>query len=148
MAIVEGACRCGRVRMRVSAPPVVTMVCHCTGCQRMTASACSLSAAYPAAAFEVEGETVVGGLRAEPEHRFCPSCMSWMFTKITQAPWMVNVRATLLDNAADFVPYVETFTDEKLPWVTTPAVRSFPRFPEDSEWQGLIADYAAAGGGG
>jgi hypothetical protein len=43
----EGGCRCGQVRFAVSLPPFLTMVCHCTGCQRMTGSAFSLSAAIP-----------------------------------------------------------------------------------------------------
>lgn len=148
MAAVEGGCRCGQVRFRVSAPPLLTMVCHCTGCQRMTGSAFSLSGAYPSAAFEViQGEPVVGGLHGDIRHMFCPHCMSWMFTRIPQADWLLNVRATMLDDAAEFTPYMESFTDEKLPWVTTPAVRSFPRFPADAEWPELFAAYAAANGG-
>jgi hypothetical protein len=31
----EGGCLCGQVRVKVSAPPLLTMACHCTGCQRM-----------------------------------------------------------------------------------------------------------------
>ena len=49
----EGSCRCNRVRFSVSQPPVITMACHCTGCQKMTASAFSLSALIPASAFTV-----------------------------------------------------------------------------------------------
>jgi len=145
---VEGGCRCGQVRFRISASPLLTMACHCTGCQRMTGSAFSLSAAYPTAGFEVTaGEPVVGGLHGDVRHMFCPHCMSWIFTRIPQADWLLNVRATMLDDAADFTPYMESFTDEKLPWVTTPAVRSFPRFPADAEWQELFGAYAAANAG-
>ena len=44
----------------LSARPLITMACHCTGCQRMTASAFSLSALYPSGGFEVtEGERIV-----------------------------------------------------------------------------------------
>jgi len=49
----EGGCRCGQVRFRFTAQPLLTMACHCRGCQRMTGSAFSLSAAYPASGFEV-----------------------------------------------------------------------------------------------
>jgi len=49
----EGGCRCGRVRVKVTAAPLITMACHCTGCQRMSASAFSLSAAIPTPGFEV-----------------------------------------------------------------------------------------------
>jgi len=62
---VEGSCRCGQVRVRISAPPMLSMACHCAGCQKMTASAFALTATIPAAGFEViQGEPVVGGLHA------------------------------------------------------------------------------------
>ena len=60
---LEGGCRCGQVRFRIAAPPIITTACHCTGCQRMSASAFSLSAAIPSVAFLViQGEPVIGGL--------------------------------------------------------------------------------------
>ena len=63
----EGGCRCGQVRIKMTAPPFLTMACHCTGCQRMTGSAFSLSAAYPSNAFSVtQGEPVIGGLHGSP----------------------------------------------------------------------------------
>lgn len=142
---VEGGCRCGQVRFRISAPPLLTMACHCTGCQRMTASAFSLSAAIPTQAFEViAGEPVIGGLHgADVHHYFCPRCMSWMFTRPQGMDWFVNVRATLLDDARWTSPFVETFTSEKLPWVTTPAAHSYPQFPPMEDFQTLIPEYAA-----
>ncbi|MGO7808074.1 aldehyde-activating protein, partial [Rhizobium ruizarguesonis] len=39
---MEGGCRCGRVRVKISVPPLRTMACHCTGCQKMKSSAYSL----------------------------------------------------------------------------------------------------------
>ncbi len=45
------ACMCGQVRMRVSVPPVMTMACHCKGCQKLSASAFfSLTAMIPSEA--------------------------------------------------------------------------------------------------
>jgi hypothetical protein len=123
---------------------MLAAACHCTGCQRMTASAYSLSVMVPAEGFEVtEGETVIGGLREPPAHHFCAFCMSWMFTRPPGADWVVNVRVTMLDETAWFVPYAETYTCEKLAWVETPAVRSYERFPEMTEFQGLIDSYRA-----
>lgn len=59
---ITGQCRCGQVRFEVSAKPLLTMACHCRGCQQMTASAFSLSAAIPTEGFRVtSGEPVIGG---------------------------------------------------------------------------------------
>ncbi|MCA8880183.1 MAG: GFA family protein [Rhodobacteraceae bacterium] len=140
-----GTCRCGRIRFRVTGRPLVTMACHCTGCQRMTASAFSLSALYPLAAFAmVEGETVIGGMHSpDLPHHFCPHCMSWVFTRFSAPDEFVNVRATMLDNAKDFVPFVETCTAEKLPWAVTPAAHSFETFPPMERFPELMAEFAA-----
>lgn len=134
----EGGCRCGRVRLKISAPPLLTMACHCTGCQSMSASAYSLSTAIPSDGFEVtEGEPVIGGL-----HGACPHCMSWMFTRPEGLDWFVNLRPTMLDDPGWFTPFVETWTSEKLPWATTPAVHSYAALPAMEEYEALTAEFA------
>ena len=143
----EGGCRCGQVRFRVSGRPLVTMACHCTGCQRMTASAFSLSALHPSAAFEVlAGEPVIGGLRGSNRHFFCPHCMSWLFTRPEGLDEFVNVRATMFDDASDFTPYIETYTSEALPWAKTPAVHSFEKLPPMELYAELVEDFAQSSG--
>ena len=139
----DGGCRCGRVRFRVSATPLLTMACHCTGCQRMTGSAFSLSAAIPSDGFSVtKGEPVIGGLHGPTRHYFCSYCMSWFFTRPEGFDWLVNVRATMLDDAVWFAPFMETCTSEKLPWAVTPAVHSFEGFPAIEEYGELTKEYA------
>src|SRR4051812_15071415 len=109
----EGGCRCGQVRLRTTAVPLLTMACHCTGCQRMSASAFSLSAAIPSAGFAVTaGTPVIGGLHGEAQHNFCPHCMSWMFTRLPGMDFFVNLRPTMLDDPSWFAPFVETYTSE------------------------------------
>ena len=143
---MEGGCRCGQVRFRIDARPLTTMACHCRGCQRMTSSAFSLSALVPSAAFTVTaGEPVIGGLHGPTRHFFCPYCMSWLFTRPEDAAELVNVRATLLDDAAWVSPFMETFTKEKLDWVSTPAVYSFEEFPPMEAYGEILKAYAEAG---
>jgi len=142
---IKGECRCGRVRMQIAAAPFITMACHCRGCQRMTSSAFSLSVAVPAEGFTVtQGTPVIGGLHGPLQHYFCGYCMSWMFTRPPGMDWFVNVRASLLEDAERFAPYIETCTQEKLPWATTPAVHSYDAFPSAAEFRHLIEAYAHA----
>lgn len=142
MKPVQGACRCGAVRFEVSAPPLVTMACHCTGCQRMTASAFSLSCAIPADAFKLtQGDPVPGALRGEHKHMHCPQCMSWVYSNIAGMDWFVNVRATMLDDTRWAKPFIETATAEKLDWVTTPAAHSFAQFPTEADFPPLLQEF-------
>ena len=124
--------------------PLITMACHCTGCQRMTGGAYSLSSLYPAERFAVtQGDTVRGGMKSGPDHRFCPQCMSWMFTMAAELEGFVNVRSTMFDDAADHRPYVEMARNEALPDAVSGAVRSYEGFPQESEFPELLAEYAA-----
>ncbi|WP_426124897.1 GFA family protein [Pararhizobium sp. PWRC1-1] len=139
----EGGCRCGQVRLKISAPPIITMACHCTGCQKMSSSAFSLSAAIPAEGFEViAGEPVIGGLHGATRHYFCPHCLTWMFTRPEGMDWFVNLRSTMLDDTSGVAPFVETFTSEKLPWVATSAVHSYETFPPMEAFGGLMQEFA------
>jgi hypothetical protein len=141
----QGGCRCGRVRFRVDGEPLITMACHCTGCQRMTASAFSLSSLHPSGAFEVTaGSPVIGGLRGATRHYFCPDCMSWLFTRPEGMSAFVNVRSTMLDDTRGYRPFVETYTSEKLVWATTGAARSFETFPPEELFPELLAAFAAS----
>ena len=140
----NGACRCGQVRLLVSAGPIITGACHCTGCQSMSASAFSLSVAIPAAGFAVtQGEPVIGGLHGATRHYFCPHCMTWMFTRPEGLDFFVNVRSTMFKEAAQLAPYVETYAAEKLPFAQTGAPRSFETVPPMEAWEGLMQEYAA-----
>ena len=142
---IEGGCRCGRVRFRLSEAPWSEAACDCNGCQKMTGSAFSTTIIMPSGGFElIAGDTVMGGLHGEDvRHHHCDWCKSWVFTKPAADMGFVNVRATMLDDASWFAPWMETQTAEKLPWAQTGAVVSFERFPAMDEYEGLIARYRA-----
>jgi hypothetical protein len=143
-----GGCRCGQVRIRVNAPPLLAMACHCAGCQRMSASAFSLSLAIPTPGFQVTtGEPVIGGLHGATRHFFCPHCMSWIFTRPERLDHFVNLRATMLDEHGWFAPFVETCTAEGLPWARTGAPHSYPGFPDFDEYPKLTEAFATEGAG-
>ncbi|WP_260446015.1 GFA family protein [Nostoc sp. UCD121] len=109
----------------------------------MTASAFSLSAAIPSVGFSIlKGQPAIGGLHGATRHYFCPHCMSWMFTRPEGIDEFVNLRATMLDNASWFTPFIETWTREKLLWATTSAVHSFETLPNYEDYASLIEEYA------
>ncbi|MBZ8131753.1 GFA family protein [Afifella sp. IM 167] len=140
----EGSCRCGKIRFQISAPPLMTAACHCRGCQKMSSSAYSLSAAIPSEVFRiVDGEPVIGGLHGASQHFCCPHCMSWLFTRPEGIDFIVNVRPTMFDETGWFEPFIETYVSEAFAWAKTGAVHSFEKFPEMSAFGPLMEEFAA-----
>ncbi|MGZ5268269.1 MAG: GFA family protein [Caldimonas sp.] len=141
-----GSCRCGRVSLRITKSPWLIGACHCTGCQKMSASAFSLTVSVPGDGFATSGlEPVIGGLHGEERHHFCPWCMNWMFTRVDATDEFVNVRASMLDDHRWVVPYAEFWTSEKLPWASTSARASFATEPPDEAFAGLLEGFARDG---
>jgi hypothetical protein len=145
---LSGACRCGRLTVEITAAPIMTAACHCRGCQRMSASAFSLTAMVPPSAFRVvTGEPVRGGIKGpQLDHSFCPYCMTWMFTRISGVDDFLNVRPTMFDDPRLSRPFIETMTSARLPWATTPAVHSYETFPPPEDYARLLAEFAAGWG--
>ncbi len=138
---LEGSCLCGSVQVRVTAPPLLTFACHCRDCQKLCASAYSLTAMFPAESFSVTGELKIGGLKAGArQHYFCPSCMNFVFSRIEGADKRVNLRVSVLDDLTWFTPFVELMTDEKQAWASVPAVHSFARIPNSLEQLQALMD--------
>jgi hypothetical protein len=140
-----GKCRCGGLRIAITAAPILTSACHCRGCQRMSASAYSLTAIIPSPAFRVTtGEPERGGIRGpELEHFFCLHCKTWMFTRNIGMNDFVNVRPTMFDDPRWSYPFIETMTADRLPWARTPAKHSFEGFPSVEDFQRLVKEFAA-----
>jgi hypothetical protein len=143
----EGGCICGRLRIRITTPPLFTSVCHCRGCQRLSGSAFSTAVTVQNDGFAViAGEPVVGGLHAAwAQHQHCDFCKGWVFSSFGPDAGFVNVRATMLDDAGWFEPFVEMQTAEMLPWARTPAKHRFERFPPDEDYGALVAAFASEG---
>ena len=143
---MEGACLCGQVRFKVRGRPLLTLACHCRGCQRLTASAFGLAALYPVGSLDIiDGQPVIGALHGADRQFFCPYCMSWLYT-FPDGLDFIAVRATMLDNARSFRPFMEVHTGEKLPWANTPAIHSFETLPPPEELSRLVAEFTALKG--
>ncbi|MEM8869415.1 MAG: GFA family protein [Pseudomonadota bacterium] len=139
-----GTCRCSATRIEISESPLLTVACHCVDCQKMSASAFSLTAMIPAEGFKImAGRPVArplpGSLR---KHYFCPRCMTWMYSRVEGVRSRVNLRPTLLDDPSWFKPFVETMTKDKLPWAVTAAIHTYQAFPLPDEFEDLLVKYA------
>lgn len=124
---------------------MLTLACHCRDCQKLCASAYSLTTMFPSDGFSCSGDLIKGGLGSDGvTHYFCKSCLNFIYSQITGAEQRINLRTSVLDEAAHFEPFVEVMTAEKLPWVHVPAAHSFSRYPASrEELQSLMDGYAS-----
>ena len=137
-----GECRCGRVKMELTAEPLLTFLCHCDGCQKMMASAFSLTAKVPAEGFKVvTGDPVLGGLQTGPAHYYCPHCKSCLFSKPPGQEDVVNLRMTLFEGLKSYPPFIEVYLGEKLPWVQPSAPHTYEKVPTADELPALLGEY-------
>jgi hypothetical protein len=126
---LNGGCRCGNIRYRVTAAPHFIFACHCTDCQALTASAFSLGMAVDDAAFTLEGEPhcwVKTGSSGKSSDQFtCPYCAGWTHTKAEAVPGFTVVRPITLDEHRWVRPVAQIYTRSALPWALMPVQFSF-----------------------
>jgi hypothetical protein len=124
---MTGGCLCGKVRYEVAAEPVVTLICHCTHCQKQSGGAFSVNLGVPAAAVTLQGDLKTyldqGESGRSVVRRFCPECGSPIFSEIAAAPGMFLIKAGSLDDASGVAPVVEYFCESAQPWVKLEGAR-------------------------
>lgn len=78
--VLQGGCLCGKVRFKANGPPLRTLACHCTFCQKLTGSSFYAESLYERDAVEFnEGELTQFEHRSDGSGKkvyvhFCPTC--------------------------------------------------------------------------
>ncbi len=126
----KGGCLCGAVRYEIRGEPMMTVVCHCTHCQRQSGGMFSTNMAVPAALYAQTGETKVfedTGDSGQAVHRhFCGQCGSPILSRIAVMPDVVLVKAGTLDDIRGLAPSIEVYADHAAEWV--PPIAGAQRF--------------------
>lgn len=78
---VNGGCNCGAITYSCESEPTTSAVCHCTVCQKQSASAFSINVGVAREDLVIEGNptvyrTVGEDSGAEVERKFCGACGS------------------------------------------------------------------------
>ncbi len=124
----KGGCQCGEVRYEISQMPLTLYACHCTECQKQSASAFGLSLWVRKSAFRVSGNTKSwsrGTDRGNILHcHFCPRCGSRLWHEgdkphPTFGP-IVSVKGGSLGNMKYLAPVGHIWTRSKLPGTILP----------------------------
>lgn len=120
---ITGHCLCGGVTYSVEAEPVWQGVCHCSNCQRQTASAFSAVVGVPSKSLTVQGsslasfKTISEGFQSTTERRFCSTCGSPIYSTIESMPEVAFLKAGTIDDISWFEPSVEIWTSSAQAWV-------------------------------
>lgn len=116
----SGQCLCGQIRYSVDVEPVLTGNCHCKDCQRSSGSAF-----IPAMIFPEQDVTVSGGVKyfesqadSGDIHKrgFCPNCGSQLFSRFSNTPGMLGIKAGTLNDASSYFPRLDFHVGSAAPW--------------------------------
>lgn len=125
-----GGCKCGRVRFRMETAPIVTHVCHCRSCQRISGSAFRVNAMIETDRLKVlEGEPELFHGRDTQKVARCRECgvTLWCHHQhLGEAIAFVGLGA--LDEGERLPPEAHYFIRSKHPWIALP--EGVPAFEE------------------
>lgn len=121
----SGGCQCGAVRYEITGEPTGLTVCHCTDCQRQSASAFGMSLRVPTASVRFTKGTPktfsFAGDSGRPKvGAFCPDCGTRLYHILAPTAPSTTIKAGTLDNPSAFKPVVHIWTRSKQPWVPIP----------------------------
>src|SRR4051794_31509248 len=123
---LTGGCICGAARYEITQEPISVYTCHCTDCQRATASAFSIGVAVPGEAFRLTGKELQpapGGITdgGRVKTRWVgPDCGISLCSGVkigTEPPGYTRiVRGGTLDDTSWLKPTTHFYTRNKQPW--------------------------------
>jgi hypothetical protein len=118
-----GRCQCGNIRYELVAEPIVTICCHCSDCQKLSASSFSMTMLLNRSALRiVEGEMKSWERKAESGNRvicwFCPTCGNRIFHENPDAPETIRFKPGTLDDTSALNPSAHIWTSREQHWHT------------------------------
>lgn len=119
----HGNCQCGQVTYRINGTPLKLAICHCTECQKQSASAFGMSLGVRPEDFELTSGAlssfdVTCDSGRTKTCAFCPQCGSRIYH---QTGNNMSIKAGTLKDTSGLKPDAHYWTRSKQPWITIPA---------------------------
>lgn len=141
-----GQCQCGSVQYRVVGASATLFVCHCTDCQRQSASAFGMALWIRGAELSLLSGGTHEWVRSLPlgrrmSCRFCPACGTRLFHQVLGQGEFMSIKPGTLSKPLESEPVAHIWTVSKQPWVQIPAASlQYPGNPESfldlfGEWE-------------
>jgi hypothetical protein len=122
---MTGVCQCGEVQYVVRKAPIITVACHCRDCQKLSASAFSLTMLITDDALEVtHGHLKVFERPADHGGSalcyFCPTCGNRVYHRNPQLPGYLRLKPGGLDDTSLISPQAHVWTSRAQRWFVFP----------------------------
>lgn len=121
---IKGGCQCEQVRYQLNAAPVLFYICHCTSCQKQSASAFGQSLRINRADLSISGKLKAVEKTADSgstmKYEFCPDCGTRLFHSRSTYQDTLNIKAGSLDDTSWLVPAAHIWTRSKQSWMHIP----------------------------
>lgn len=134
---LTGGCLCGAVRYEVTAAPLGVYACHCTDCQKQSASAFALAVPVPRAVFRITAGSPAAWTRTSPTGAtvlswFCATCACRIYGERDGRPNVLNIRAGSLDDTSWIANVAHLWTRSAQSWMHfEPGALTHETQPED-----------------
>jgi hypothetical protein len=120
-----GTCQCGQVHYKLKQPPIVTVVCHCTDCQKLSAGPFSITMLVKREDFElVRGELKAFDRPADSGNiarcYFCPVCSNRIYHENPDKAEVIRLKPGTLDDTSIIKPEMHVWIRNAQPWVELP----------------------------
>lgn len=145
----HGQCQCGAVRYRVTGESATLFACHCTDCQRQSASAFGMALWVREPAVELNEGEVKEWLRTMPSGRqmacrFCATCGTRLFHQVVGNEGVLSIKPGTLDSTQGLRPVGHIWVGSKQAWVTLgDDCLQYPGNPDG--YEALMARWEARG---
>jgi hypothetical protein len=126
----SGSCLCGGVSFRVAGPLESIQICHCGQCRKAQGSAFASNIPVKTGDFTLlGGMDLLRAFESSPgkERVFCSRCGSPIFSRRTEHPEVIRLRAGLLDEPVPSRPIAHFYVSARSSW--WPILDALPQFP-------------------
>lgn len=122
VAPYRGGCQCGKIRYELRAEPLTLYACHCTECQKQSASAFGMSMPVPRESVRILQGELKQWSRSSASGRevicfFCGECGTRLFHQPTRNPHITNIKPGTLDDTRWLRPIGNLWTRSAQPWI-------------------------------
>lgn len=123
--VFTGACQCGAVTYRVSGESINCFVCHCSQCQKQSASAFGMALWIANYRLSCDSSDLRSWSRRTPGGQdivadFCGRCGSRLFHRQSTRTQMISIKPGTLDSAGSLRPVAHIWTALAQSWVVIP----------------------------